>query len=250
MSSVHLFLWILSYLLIYILPSFTYLQCQSSSWDGPRQRRIPCFFVYLDGWQNSAGWEMNWSNSFKTRSELPLHLGITPHHALGAINTLKWCNAHYTVEHVPWSTNRALCLSHTQQTELNRVFRDIDQEEKIVEESRKALLACKAKNLKLQKQVIVKSSWDQHAPHSITIAVHAILLHPIVSHVTVRAFSEKEWHSQNPELGDWAHNCKPDLNFARNSHITLNCTLYSKGAFVIILLSLWKHRPRSWSCTR
>ena len=33
------------------------------------------------------------------------------------------------------------------------MFRDIDQEEKIVDESRKALLACKTKCIKLQKQV-------------------------------------------------------------------------------------------------
>ena len=33
------------------------------------------------------------------------------------------------------------------------MFRDIDQEEKIVDESRKALLACQTKCIKLQKQV-------------------------------------------------------------------------------------------------
>ena len=44
-----------------------------------------------------------------------------------------------------------------QQTELNRVFRDIDQEEKIVDESRKALLACKTKCIKLQKQVHIST---------------------------------------------------------------------------------------------
>ena len=38
------------------------------------------------------------------------------------------------------------------------MFRDIDQEERIVDESRKALLTCEAKYMKLLKQVMDGSS--------------------------------------------------------------------------------------------
>ncbi|CAI7994409.1 hypothetical protein GBAR_LOCUS1440, partial [Geodia barretti] len=52
-----------------------------------------------------------------------------------------------------WMGNELIRQFQDKQTELNRVFRDIDQEEKIVDESRKALLACQTKYLKLQKQL-------------------------------------------------------------------------------------------------
>ena len=52
------------------------------------------------------------------------------------------------------------------------MFRDIDQEEKIVDESRKALLACQTKYLKLQKQV--KSS-NCTLPKHIKSVTHALL---------------------------------------------------------------------------
>jgi hypothetical protein len=52
-----------------------------------------------------------------------------------------------------WMGNELLKQFQEKHNELNRVFKDIDQEERIVEESRKALLACKAKFFKLQKQM-------------------------------------------------------------------------------------------------